>query len=231
MGFPEKHLCLARHQDECAEHLYTIIDNVMSPEWCSAIAERVTSHITSGNVGLQKPPIHEGEERFVPGPYCFHMIVGGQVRKSFPELDALYRGWCSWLSLITKSEIIISPHKNLTTGEPSDVFWVNIKAYQAGNGELDWHQDRNPWACILYLNNCDEGALHVRRDRNDPNTERRILPKCGRLVLINGQTLWHAAKSPRNIMRIAAVMSYFTPNNTTLVDWTAAKERGILNAS
>jgi hypothetical protein len=224
------HLRLARHQREYAENLFTVIDDAMPSEWCDAIAARAAAQIAEGNATLQKPPTRADEERFVQGPYRFHMILGGQVRQHFPELGSLYHGWCGWLSLITQSDIIVSPHKNITTGEPSDVFYVNIKAYQAGDGELDWHQDRNPLACILYLNDCEGGALHVRRDRHDAGTERHILPRRGRLALVNGQRLWHAARPPSDVTRMAMVMSYFTPDNVGLANWNAAKERSILYA-
>jgi len=221
---------IRRHQQEFEHNLFTIIDNVMPPEWYDAIAARARALIAAGDATLQKPPTRAGEERFVQGPYRFHMLLGGHVRRTFPEIDALYHGWCGWLSLITQWDVITSPHKNLTTGEPSDVFYANIKAYEPGDGELDWHQDRNPLAAILYLNDVLGGALHVRKDRHDVMTEQRIVPRRGRLALVNGQRLWHAAKPPRDVTRMCMVMSYFTPDNVALVNWNERKERSILNA-
>lgn len=223
------HLSLARYQCEYAHKLYTVIEDVMPASWCADVVARCQEQIAAGTVLRVSPETRrEGDAPFVPGPYEFHMFTGTHVRRDFKEVDALYLGWRWWAAAITLQHVVLSPHKNLTSDAPSDIFSANIKVYPAnGKGELSGHRDRNSVTCLLYLTDCGGGGLVLKPDL--PNAqEDRILPRAGRMVLMQGQRCYHYSEPTCDVPKAVAVMNYFAAENVELPNWSESMERGIL---
>jgi len=195
---------------------YCILDNLIPKdlvEYWAAIALDLSTKLTRQGVKKIEKQFDAAdlETRDAAGIYSLVSIPGYVAFCDFENLKIYYQNLANFLSLFTGLDIVLS--EDIESA-------VTVMVYPPPAGQMTAHYDTNPITVLLYLTDNQDGGTELY-----PLTARRpttlttidefiadpivILPKVGRIVLFQGQKIWHKALPVTKTTKISSAWNYY----------------------
>jgi hypothetical protein len=189
-------LDLNRH---CAEYHalgFTVID-VIPEDIALAWGRGIVASISAGN-GQRMDTTDSGGE-----PLYYDLIDGIDCAQAVPSMVDVYRTMPALVSVLTGADVVTSEYPRSK---------VCGTRYPAGGGRQGWHHDTNGITVVAYLSTNEDGATIAHPLDGSP--ERRVLPRAGSLLLMQGRRVWHCGDQVNAAEKVISAWNYYVAGDT-----------------
>lgn len=152
------------------------------------------------------------------GTYDLVRIDGSEILKSerFKGMADFYAMMPFILNAITGLDVVVSPWPESS---------ISVMVYAPPSGQMLPHYDSNGITLLLYLTDNEDGATKVLpltalRSLNPDvplqkiGDESLILPKTGRVVVMQGRKVWHTSEPVTKAIKVSSAWNYYERGDT-----------------
>lgn len=102
-------------------------------------------------------------------------------------------------------DVILSPYPRSAVG---------LKVHQGKGSTHGYHRDTNPISALLYLITDNTGGATRLHPLDHPARALRVVPQCGRMLLMRGREIRHCGESLTDAqVKIVAPLNYYTADD------------------